>query len=246
MGGVSAGKPQVKAKKRDWCSLPDRVCQPVALGRRATTFTSILVTVVSPVAAATLRTSSGPKKDSWVAHAGCSTPMRSTPSTTRSGHASAAMAGPTISSQREKRELRTEGAGAPKERASAGSESPTGRGSGASPGSGRQGLTAEFSPLDPHHQLRMGVGRQTAGGGDQGLAGRERLDQGRCTVSVELGEHVVEQQQRGAAQLPVTEQVAGQAQGQGQGALLALGGVGARGQAAQGHDQVVALGPERW
>ena len=65
-----------------------------------------------------------------------------------------------------------------------------------------------------------------------GLAGRQVGEQRVAAVGVELGEHVVEQQDRRRAGAVGDQPVGGQAQGQRQRALLALGRVGAGRQAA--------------
>ena len=78
----------------------------------------------------------------------------------------------------------------------------------------------------------LGRGRQ--GRGQQGLARREPGQQGPRPERVELGEHVVEQEHRCGAQALGGQLVGGQLQGQGQGTLLPLGGVGPARQARRG------------
>ncbi len=69
--------------------------------------------------------------------------------------------------------------------------------------------------------------------------------QGGGSVGVELGEHVVEEQDGRLGQVAPAQLVGGQAQGQGHAALLALRGVGARRAGPDGELEVVAMGPHR-
>ena len=70
-------------------------------------------------------------------------------------------------------------------------------------------------------------------------------EQGLGAAAVELGQHVVEQQDRALAAGLGDGPVDSQAQGQGEGALLALAGVGASRQVVDAEHDLVPVGPDR-
>jgi hypothetical protein len=63
-------------------------------------------------------------------------------------------------------------------------------------------------------------------------------------IRVELGEHVVEQQHRRGGGSPRHHLVGGQPQGQREGPLLALGGVGAGREPVEAEVEIVAVGAD--
>src|SRR5436190_588823 len=80
----------------------------------------------------------------------------------------------------------------------------------------------ETSAGHDHGAGRCGAGRKRAGGGDDDLRGREVRDEGVGTGGIELGEHVVEQEERRRAEPLGHREMSGEPQGEGDATLLAL------------------------
>ena len=111
------------------------------------------------------------------------------------------------------------------------------------PGDGHHGhVSARLHGVDPG---RFHLGRSRQRRGEQGLPRRQSGQQGPGPEGVELGEHVVEEEYRRGPQTFGGQLVGGQLQGQGQGALLALGGLGPARQLPDQEEQLVPVGTHR-
>ncbi len=90
-----------------------------------------------------------------------------------------------------------------------------------------------------------GLGDRTGGqagrGGDHGLARGQVGQQGRRALGVELGEHVVEEQERRGVEDGRDATGGREPEGQGDAALLALRRVGAGRHPVEGHLELVAV-----
>ena len=95
--------------------------------------------------------------------------------------------------------------------------------------------------VHPVAALRDGVGGQPIGRGEHRLTRRQVTDQRRAAVRVQLGEHVVEEQQRRLAGRVGDQAVGGELQRQCQAALLALGGVRAGREPVEHDAELVAV-----
>ena len=144
--------------------------------------------------------------------------------------------------------------GAPRPRTRRSTDSPRGPGSGLDDdGSGCQGTVGvcQVTPARDGPASTVTTASGSAPGGRPPAAvsrvwpGGRLLEQRPAATRVELGEHVVEQQHRGGAGRLGDDLVGGQPQGQRQRPLLALRGVGAGRQPADGQVEVVAVGPDQ-